>query len=66
MGFFDKKTGKFLAPKRLMDRFGRVNTTKNFLSINETPLALERSLKATTILKHELPTDKYHLWNFRL
>ena len=49
-----------------MDRFGRVNTTKNFLSINEAPLALERSLKATTILKHELPTDKYHLWNFRL
>ena len=30
---------------------------KNFLSIVETPLALERSFKAATKLRRELPTD---------
>ena len=30
---------------------------KNFIAIDETPLALERSFKAVTKLSRELPTD---------
>ena len=30
---------------------------KNVLSLDETPSALERSFKAATKLRHELPTD---------
>ena len=36
--------------------FGGVNAMKNFLDV-ETPPSLERSLKAATKLKSELPTD---------
>ena len=57
MGFFNKKTGEYLAPKTLRDRFGGVNTMKNFLGVDKTPPALERSFKAATKLKSELPTD---------
>ena len=52
-----KQTGKFFAPKTLRDRFGRVNTMKNFLGVDKTPPALERSFKAATKLKGDLPTD---------
>ena len=50
------QTGDFLAPKTLRDMFGGVNAMKNFLDV-ETPPSLERSLKAATKLKSELPTD---------
>ena len=43
-------------PKTLRDRLGRVNTTKNFLGIGTIPPGLERSLKAASKLKSELPT----------
>ena len=52
-----KRTGMFFAPKTLRDRFGGVNTIKNFLGVDKTPHALERSFKAATRLKGELPTD---------
>ena len=54
---FTKQTGEFFAPKILRDRFGGVNTMKNVLGIDRTPPALERSFKAATKLKAELPTD---------
>ena len=47
----------FFPPKTLRDRFGRVNTMKNFLGIDETPSALEKSLKPPTKLRQELSTD---------
>ena len=52
-----KQTGEFFAPKTLRDRYGGVNTMKIFLGVDKTPPALERSFKAATKLKHELPTD---------
>ena len=52
-----KQTGDFFAPKTLRDRFGGLNTIKKFLGADKTPPALERSLKAATKLKAELPTD---------
>ena len=52
-----KQTGEFFAPKTLRDRFGGVNTMKNLLGIDKTPLALERSFRAATKLSRELPTD---------
>ena len=52
-----KQTRKFFAPKTLRDRFGGVNTMKNFVGFDKTPPALERSFKAATKLSRELPTD---------
>ena len=51
-----KQTGEFFAPKTLRDRFGWVKTMKNVLGVDKTPPALERSFKAATKLKGELPT----------
>ena len=53
----NKRTGKFLAAKTLRETFGRLNIMKSILSLDETPSALERSVKAATKLKAELPTD---------
>ena len=39
-----------------LDKLGGVNKMKYFLGIDETPPALERSFKAATRLKAELPT----------
>ena len=52
-----KKIGEFFAPKTLRDRFGGVNTMKNLLGVHKTPRELERSFRATSKLKGELPTD---------
>ena len=52
-----KQTGEFFATKTLRDRFGEVNTTKNFLDVDKTPPALERSFRVATKLKGKLPTD---------
>ena len=52
-----KQAGEFFAPKTLKDRFGGLNTMKNSLGIDKTPPALERSFKAATKLRRELPTD---------
>ena len=57
MGFFDKKTGQFFAPKTLRDGFGGINAMKNFLGINATPPSLERSISAASKLKSDLPTN---------
>ena len=56
MVFLTKQTDEFLAPKTLRDRFGGVNAMKNFLSIDETSPALERSFEAAAKLRRELPT----------
>ena len=53
----NKRTGKFLAPKTLREKFGGLNIMKSVLSLDQTPSALERSITATTKLKAELPTD---------
>ena len=53
----NKRTSAFLAPKILREKFGGLNIMKNFLGIDETPSALERSVKAATRLGRELPTD---------
>ena len=58
--FFDGNnqwpTGEVLAPKTLREKFGGLNTVKNFLGI-DTPPVLERSISAASKLKSELPTD---------
>ena len=51
-----KQAGQFFVPKTLRDRFGGVNAMKNFLGIATHP-ALERSFKAASKLKNELPID---------
>ena len=52
-----KQTGQFLAPKTLRDRFGEINAMKFFSGVDKTPPGLERSFKATTKLRSEIPTD---------
>ena len=52
-----KQTGEFLAPKTLRERFGGLNIKKNFLGIDKAYPPLEKSFKAATKLKDELPTD---------
>ena len=52
-----KQTSEFFAPKTVRVRFGGINTMKKFSSVDKTPPALERSFKAATKLKSELPTD---------
>ena len=53
----NKRTGEFLAAKTLREKFGGLNIMKSVLSLDETPSALERSFKAATKLRRELPTD---------
>ena len=55
----NKRTGEFLVPKTLREKFGGLNTIKSVLSLDETPSALERSFEAATKLRRELslPTD---------
>ena len=53
----NKSTGEFLGPKTLREKFGGLNIMKSVLSLDETPSALERPVKAATKLKSELPTD---------
>ena len=53
----NKRTGEFLAPKTLREKFGGLNTMKSVLSLDETPPALERSFKTAIKLKDKLPTD---------
>ena len=52
----NKRTGEFLEPKTLREKFGCLNTMKNFLGI-DTPPVLERSISAASKLKSELPAD---------
>ena len=53
----NKRTAEFLAAKTLREKFGGLNVMKSVLSLDETPSALERSFKAATKLRRELPTD---------
>ena len=52
-----KQTGEFFAPKALRNKLGGLNKMKNFLGIDKTPPALEKSFKVATKLIGELPTD---------
>ena len=53
----NKRTGEFLAAGTIRDRFGGLNIIKKVLGLDETPPALERSFKAATTCKRELPRD---------
>ena len=53
----NKSTGEYLGPKTLREKFGGLNIMKSVLSLDETPSALERPVKAATKLKSELPTN---------
>ena len=53
----NKRTGEFLAAKTLIEKFGGINIMKSVLSLDKAPSALERSFKAVTKLRRELPTD---------
>ena len=53
----NKRTGEFLAAKTLREKFDGLNIMKSVLSLDQTPSALERSLKAATKLRRGLPTD---------
>ena len=53
----NKRTVEFLAAKTLRENFGELHVMKSVLSLYETPTALERSFKAATKLRRELPTD---------
>ena len=53
----NKRNGEFLAAKTLREKFGRLNIMKSVLSLDKTPSALKRSVKAATKVKSELPTD---------
>ena len=53
----NKRTGESLAAKTLREKFGGLNLMENVLSLDETPSGLERSAKAATTLKSELPKD---------
>ena len=57
MGSFNKTNRRFFTAKNLKDRFGGVNTTENFLCVDKTPPALERSFKAATKLIRDFPKD---------
>ena len=52
-----KQTGDFFAAKTLREKFGGLNTMKNFLGVDKTPPALGRYFKAATNLKGKFPTD---------
>ena len=52
-----KQTGDFFTPKTLTETFGGLNIMKSILSLDETPSVLERSVKAASKLKSELPID---------
>ena len=53
----NKRTGEFLAAKTLREKLGGLNIMKSVLSLDETPSGLERSFRASTKLRRELPTD---------
>ena len=53
----NKRTGELLVTKTLEGRFGGLNIIKRVLGSDGTPSALERSFKAATKLRRELPTD---------
>ena len=55
--FNNKRTGEFLAPKTLRERFGRLNIMKSILRLDKAPPSLGRSISAASKLKTELPTD---------
>ena len=53
----NKRTGEFLAPKRLREKFGGLNIMKSVLNLDETPTTLEKPFKGASKLSCELPTD---------
>ena len=53
----NKRTGEFLAPKTLREKFGGLSIMKSVLNLDQTPSALERLISAAAKLKSELPTD---------
>ena len=52
----NERTGEFLVPKILREKFGGLNKMKSFLGV-DTPPVLERSTSTASKLKSKLPTD---------
>ena len=52
----NKHTSELLAAKTLREKFGGLNIVQSVLSLDEAR-SLEKSFKAATKLRHELPTD---------
>ena len=53
----NERTGEFLAPTALRKKFGGLNIMKSVSSLDKTLSALERSIRAASKLKSELPAD---------
>ena len=50
-------TGEFLAVSALKTKFGDLTPMKIFLNLEQTPLSIDRSIKAANLLKSEIPTQ---------
>ena len=57
MGSFDKTNRQISCTKNIKRKVGLTLCKNKLLWIDETSLTLERSFKAITNLKYELPTD---------
>ena len=47
----NKRTGEFLVPRTLREKFGGLNKMKSVLSLDETQSALARSISAASKIK---------------
>ena len=52
----NQRTGEFLAASTLKSKFGGLAVMENILNLEETPPSLDRSIKAASKQKSELPT----------
>ena len=53
----DQRTDEFLAVSTLKTKFGGLTPMKNFLNLEQTPPSTDRSIKAASLLKSEIPTQ---------
>ena len=52
-----QRTGEFLAVSTLKTKFGGLTLMKKILNLEQTPLSIDRSIKAANLLKSEIPTQ---------
>ena len=53
----NQRTGEFLAVGTLKTKFKGLTLMKNFLNLEQTPLSIDRLIKAANLLKNQLPTQ---------
>ena len=53
----NQRTGEFLAVSTLKTKFGSLTLMKKFLNLEQTPPSIDRSIKASALLKSEKPTQ---------